>query len=331
MPTSQMEFARNKRLFKLYLDAFAYGSSEDRREAVKRTFSPDAVIRACHPFNEVGGSDAFYDAVLLPMMRSFDGLHRRDYILMSGNFEGEEWVSSTGYYAGRFSRDWLGIEANGQLAFVREGEFHKMKDGRIVESYIFFDIPEFLMSVGQWKLAASPGYTGMIPGPQSEDGVSLTVADGETSEATLTLVADMLGKLNTPDEAWRPYWHEDMLWYGPAAFGSYIGIEDFAGFQVPFEAAFEGWSGGISETSPGRHFTLFGDGLYACSGGWPSVSGVHVKSYLGFEPTQKLVLMRVCDWWRRKGDLLLENWVFVDIPDLLMQFGHDLFAETRNT
>ena len=41
--------------------------------------------------------------------------------------------------------------------------------------------------------------------------------------------------------------------------------------------------------------------------------------------------MRVCDWWRRKGDLLLENWVFVDIPDLLMQFGHDLFAETRKT
>jgi len=41
--------------------------------------------------------------------------------------------------------------------------------------------------------------------------------------------------------------------------------------------------------------------------------------------------MRVCDWWRRDGDLLVENWVFVDIPDLLQQLGYDLFAELKNT
>ena len=36
--------------------------------------------------------------------------------------------------------------------------------------------------------------------------------------------------------------------------------------------------------------------------------------------------MRVCDWWRREGDLLVENWVFVDVPHVLKQLGNDLFA-----
>ena len=37
--------------------------------------------------------------------------------------------------------------------------------------------------------------------------------------------------------------------------------------------------------------------------------------------------MRVCDWWRREGDVLIENWVFVDIPDVLLQMGYDLFGK----
>ena len=31
--------------------------------------------------------------------------------------------------------------------------------------------------------------------------------------------------------------------------------------------------------------------------------------------------MRVCDWWRRENELLVENWVFVDVPHLLLQLG----------
>jgi hypothetical protein len=32
------------------------------------------------------------------------------------------------------------------------------------------------------------------------------------------------------------------------------------------------------------------------------------------------------DWWRREGNLLIKNWVFVDIPHVLLQMGYDLFA-----
>ena len=33
--------------------------------------------------------------------------------------------------------------------------------------------------------------------------------------------------------------------------------------------------------------------------------------------------MRVCDWRRRENDLLVENWVFVDVPHVLLQPGYD--------
>ncbi len=329
MVTAKRKTLESKKLFKDYLDAFAFGTHDGHATAVERAFAPDAVINAVHPFDRLEGPGAFLEALVLPLQRAFDAFHRRDYIVMAGQFGGADWVSATGHFAGLFAHDWLGIRATGKLAFIRVGEFHKMVDGLIVESYIFLDIPEFLISLGRWPLATNPGYDGMIPGPLTHDGISLVEADTEASQRSMTIVADMLKRLNTPDQAWRRYWHPDMYWYGPGAFGSYVGIDSFAGFQVPFEAAFEGWGGEYSQDSPAQHFTHFGEGPYACSGGWPSISGRHVKPYLGFEPTQKFVLMRVCDWWRRDGDLLVENWVFVDVPDLLRQFGYDLFSEIR--
>ena len=74
-----------------------------------------------------------------------------------------------------------------------------------------------------------------------------------------------------------------------------------------------------------RHATRFGDGMYTCSAGWPSLMAVRKGPFLDQPPTTDTLLMRVCDWWRRDGDLLVENWVMVDIPDVLLQMGVDLF------
>jgi hypothetical protein len=39
------------------------------------------------------------------------------------------------------------------------------------------------------------------------------------------------------------------------------------------------------------------------------------------------------DFWRREGDRLDENWVMIDLIDLLLQMGLDVFArlKSRNT
>ena len=184
-----------------------------------------------------------------------------------------------------------------------------------------------MIACNQWPLDIGPGqsrgYTGLIQGPASQDGVLKEDCDPKEGQLSYQIVSDMLSKLATKDEAWRPYWAKDMMWYGPGAFGSFIGIDEFASFQVPFESQFEGWSGGSKNNGYTKHFTRFGDGNYTCSGGWPSLTGINVKPFLGQRPTNERVFMRVCDWWRRENDSLVENWVFVDVPHALLQLGYD--------
>ena len=38
----------------------------------------------------------------------------------------------------------------------------------------------------------------------------------------------------------------------------------------------------------------------------------------------KRITQRIMDYWRRDGDMLVENWVFIDMIDLLGQFGIEL-------
>lgn len=315
-----------KSLYRPVVEAFALTSTTSPAAAIEAFFDPHAVINIVHPWNLCTGPEALITRFLAPLQASFAGLHRRSDLVMGGRFDGGDWVASTGYYYGTFERDWLGIRATDRLSFLRFGEFHRIEGGRAIESFVYLDLPELMIAAGQYPLPLPPGHTGYLPGPVQPDGMLWGASDPAESDRSYAIVTEMLGKLATKDEAWRPFWHPDMLWYGPAAFGSYTGIERFAGFQVPFEQSFEGWGGGSLGNGRTRHFTRFGDGRYTCSGGWPSLSGVSVKPFLGAAPTGKMTFFRVCDFWRREGDLLTENWVFVDIPHAMLQFGIDLFA-----
>ncbi len=324
----------NRDALRAFISAQSVPDPVATRAAASAFFAKDASINVVHPFNEVEGADGYCDVILGSIANAFRGLHRRDYIVMAGTFEGQDWVTSTGHLCGHFAKDWLGIRATGTLTYLRFGEFHRMVDGKAVESYVFIDIPELMIATGQWPIQSSPGrdrgYTGFLPGPATQDGLLFDDQDAAESDRSYELVSEMLSRLATKDEAWRPYWHDNMLWYGPAAFGSFIGIEDFAGFQVPFEQAFEDWRGGSMGGGRTRHFTRFGDGNYTCSGGWPSLSGAQIGDFLDQKPTNKMLYMRVCDWWRREGDLLMENWVFVDIPHVLLQMDYDVFVELNS-
>ena len=315
----------NRSLYLRYADALRHPGHFST--AISEFFAKDANINVVHPFNEIQSADAFFLNFMTPLQQAFEGLYRRDHIFMTGQFEGKDWISSTGYYVGRFTKDWIGIKATDTLCYLRYGEFHQVKNGKVVESYIYLDIPELMIACNEWPLKMGPGlsrgYTGLIQGPATRDGVISRASDPNEGQRSYEIVTNMLNKLATKDEAWRPYWHENMMWYGPGAFGSFIGIDEFASFQVPFESQFDGWSGGAKNNGMTKHFTRFGDGNYTCSGGWPSLTGINVKSFLGQAPSQERVFMRVCDWWRRENELLVENWVFVDIPHVLLQLGYD--------
>ena len=315
-----------------YAEALRYPGDFSSR--VIDFFNKDADINIVHPFNQVMGSNAYLELFVLPLQDSFKGLYRRDDIFMLGEFEGQKWISATGYYVGQFAKDWIGLTATEKLSYLRYGEFHRIENGQAVESYIYLDIPELMIACNQWPLDMGPGrsrgYTGMIQGPASRDGFLTEASDLNEGQISYQIVTEMLAKLATKDEAWRPYWHDNMMWYGPGAFGSFVGVDEFASFQVPFESQFEGWSGGSKNNGLTKHFTRFGDGHYTCSGGWPSLTGVNIKPFLGQGPSNERVFMRVCDWWRREDELLIENWVFVDVPHVLLQLGYDPLPTWRN-
>lgn len=320
--------ATNIAAYRKFWQAFQHPDGPAQTRAVHDFFAPDVAAHAAHPVNDLTGADGIVQGFLDPLLHAFEGLYYRPDIQIGGtSFEGSEWVSGMGHLVGTFRRDWCGIAPTDRLATIRIGDFHRMENGQAVESYIYFDIPELLIQIGRYPLPTPQGATAQVFGPASHDGLRPETTDEQRSAQTYQIMTDMLSGLATPDEQWRPYWHENMMWYGPASFGRFVGVEEFQKFQVPFEDAFEGWGGGLSPLTPTKHFTRFADGDYSCIGGWPSLQGTHVKPYLGFEPTGVTTVFRVCDWYRLEGDKIVENWVFVDIPDMLLQWGYDMIAE----
>jgi hypothetical protein len=105
--------------------------------------------------------------------------------------------------------------------------------------------------------------------------------------------------------------------------GSNRGIPNYRRcHQIPFLTAFPDRVGG-------NHRARFADGNYVASTGWPSVSATFAGDYLGVKAPNRRIGMRVMDWWRVDGGRLKENWVLIDIPDLLRQAGFDVFAHLQ--
>lgn len=70
-----------------------------------------------------------------------------------------------------------------------------------------------------------------------------------------------------------------------------------------------------------------GGGDYAFFSGWPTITGVHVKPFMGILPEGQRIFMRDCDWWRCKDGKIVENWCMVDTLHLAQQLGRDVITE----
>jgi hypothetical protein len=108
--------SKNNRSFYLKY-AVALSHPGDFSSNIAIFFGEDADINVVHPFNQLKGADTYLNEFLLPLQQSFEGLYRRDDIFMAGEFEGQNWVSSTGYYVGQFVSDWIGIKATKTLSY----------------------------------------------------------------------------------------------------------------------------------------------------------------------------------------------------------------------
>ena len=126
--------------FRAYVEGNRYPAGDVARAARHAFFAETAAVEIAQPFNGVTGADGVEATFLDGFLDAFDHVLRTDYMAFAGRFEDADWVTSTGYFSGHFARDWLGLTATGALAHLRFGEFHRLENGRAVESYIFLDL-----------------------------------------------------------------------------------------------------------------------------------------------------------------------------------------------
>ena len=330
----------NKKQYKNFCDTFLHDAKNKLIDAIDIFFDKDSRINIVEPLNEIKGKEELIYKFFSPMLNSFPDLYRRTDIFFSGIFKDQEWVTSSGHFVGTFTNNWMGIPANNKLTYLRYGEFHRMKNNKAVETFLFFDLIDLLRQIDKWPLKInSLGGEQFIPGPITSDGILLDNQDSLQTKKSLMMVEKMLKNLYTKRQTWRKYWHPNMMWYGPSGYGSYIGVDGFASFQLPYESVFNPYrkstfsmtceKGSKLDLAVKGHFARFSEGNFVASGGWPSHGGHLCKDWLGIKANGQQFTCRVSDWWRREGNLLIENWVFVDLIDMLKQLGYDVFKETN--
>jgi predicted ester cyclase len=297
-----------------------------------------------HPINQLVGADALIADFYQPLLRSFPDLRRDPYVFMGGECSGEYWVSATGYLTGTFVEDWLGIPATGEKTNIWFGQFCLMEEERIAESYAFLDLLAVMRQAGFQVLPPARGMEGgKIPGPHTGDGILLTEQDELETRQTMQLVQAMgqglFRYVRSRDGAsmrsmeQEHYWHPQMHWYGPSGIGACLSLEEFEDFhQRPW---LHGFGDRGIQGPPGGRVIGMGDGAclaegrYASLGVWDYTFSKHHGEYLGIPATGKMITIRDFDWYRREGDLLVQNWVPIDIIDIFHQFGVDLFDRLR--
>ena len=75
------------------------------------------------------------------------------------------WVVPMGHLMGLFDRPFLGIRPSGRIAMMRYAEFDRSSRGRIVETAMFFDIPQMMIQAGQNPFPPQTGARLVQPGP----------------------------------------------------------------------------------------------------------------------------------------------------------------------
>lgn len=334
------------------LSALCEAGEVDLGAHMSALYHPEVTVRAAHPMNEGRGLDFLADSVWRPLMAALPDLERRDLIVLGGQFEGRDYVAMMGHYCGTFRRDWLTIPATGQPVYLRYGEVHEIRDRKIVQTNCLWDVLDVIRQAGFWPLAPSLGTEGMWPGPITGDGLLFTPQDPDQSASSIAQTLSMhgaLGAYNDFEGAGREgllnmpqkdYWHPKMMWYGPSGIGTTRGLQGFVDYhQLPFRRAFPGRKGGgqwdeiaeLKASHGGGHYIRVGDGAYSVTGGWPSVFAMHNgPDFLGVGATGRPVTMRVMDFYLHHEGLIRENWVPLDILDLLMQMGVDVLGRMQS-
>ena len=336
-PIDQARNIANKQRVIEIMRGLAEGPVEKLEEIARGSLAQDSALQVTHPINELSGRRAALERLWLPLRRALPDVERREHFVAGGRYRDGDWVACMGHYLGSFERDLLGIPATRGAVCLRYCEAHELRDGQITTSYIFLDFLDLMRQAGYFPLAPSLGREMRWLPPRTLDGVILKPQDEGRSQRTIERILKMHAALGyysgepptraVLDEMEQArHWHPNFMWYGPAGIGTTRGLEGFEDYhQIPFLVAFP-----IARVRRG-HFIRIGDGDYAVTGGWGYLQATHRGGELfGVPPTGKRVKMRVMDFYRCDEETIVENWVPIDVPHILLQMGVDIFGRMRH-
>ncbi len=322
-----------KQVVRAYNAALEEADPSEIAAVLSTHLAPDTLWRGLHPFHEQTGPEAIANTFWSPLRRAITSMQRREDIFFAGlneiDGEASTWVASMGHLMGLFDEPWLGIRPTRRIVMLRYAEFSRVEGGKIVEQAMFFDVLHLMAQAGQYPLPEMTGAALVQPGPRTHDGLLLTDQNSAESAKTLARINAMIDAISaanepdnvlTPQQELRADWHEDMLWWGPAGIGATYTIDRYIDqHQGPFRRHLSG------RTFNG-HLCRMAEGMYGGFFGWPNLTLTSRGGYMGLTASDRPGDMRVVDIYRREGDKLAENWIFIDIPHFLNQQGLDVLG-----
>ncbi len=311
------------------LDAAAADSAA---AVLARFATPDYHWRGFHPFGMLHGAQAVADTFWAPLKTALTRIQRRPDIVMAGSNavdgHASTWVVSMGHLMGLFDAPWLGIRPTGKIAMLRYCEFNRVQDGRIAETAMYFDIPHLMVQAGQNPFPPQTGAELVQPGPLTHDGLLHGPQPPQEGARTLAAIDAMIADLGQwqsgmtlHDELART-WADDMVWWGPTGIGATYTIDRYTRqHSGVFRSAF-------TDRSQTSHVCRMAEGHYGGFFGWANFTARPTGGFMGMPATGAPGEFRIIDIYRRAGDKLAENWVFVDLLHFWKTQGVDILDRT---
>ena len=321
----------NKNLILNFFEAINGSKKKDATTIFSNYLNENVIVDVSRPFGKTTSITGFNSEFWQPLTASFLDIELQLYILMGGKSGNNDCVCVAGNFIGIFLNDWLTIPASQQPTYIRFHASFFIDDNKITRAWFFLDILDVIRQAG-CNLFPFRGLQQPAPNPMTGDGIVTYKVDENESLKSYNLTNAMIDGLlefdgKTIDSmAQERFWDEkNMMWYGPGGIGTTRGLKGFQdNHQIPFLKAFP--NRGVFEEDETTNFVNIAEGNYTCHFGYPIMNGKHTgEDWLGLKPTNKSFTMRVMDFWRRDGDKLRENWVMIDMIDVLEQFNVDVF------
>jgi len=298
--------------------------------ACKQNLAASHRYYGVHPFNEITGTDALAEQVWSPLKTAMPVMQRRPDIFFAGHHHMDNdqalWVVSMGNLLGDWVNPWLGVNASQKLTFIPYVSWYRIENDCISETFEWLDLLSVLTQAGVNPYASKQTAAHiMSPGPLTHDGLVYEPQGLQISQQTFDITNSMLTELaetmTSPADHMSSHWHADMNWFGPAGIGACLGFSGYRrGHTGPFEAQqdFVDYFPESAATAEG-HYSAF---LWR-----PCLGMRNTDNYMGVPANDQVAQMRVVDVYRRAGDKLAENWIFIDMLHFMRMQGIDLLED----